>query len=127
MDWEPRYRHFQECQRHVAWSDYDAQRVRLPATIVDPSLQVLVDDFYTEIERHAHTSRIVSGSQQQVSRLKGLCFAGSAICFRTATIATICGDDTRSAGNTSEWGSTKRTRSSVSVHFPERDMACTGG
>lgn len=70
MDWEQRYRRFQECQRYVAWSDYDAQRVRSLATIVDPSLQALVDDFYTEIERHAHTSRIVSGGQQQVSRLK---------------------------------------------------------
>lgn len=61
MDWEQRYRRFQECQRYVAWNDYDAQRVRSLATLVDPSLQVLVDDFYTEIERHAHTSRIVSG------------------------------------------------------------------
>ena len=70
MDWEPRYRRFQECQRYVAWSDYDAQRVRSLATIVDPSLQPLVDDFYAEIERHVHTSRIISGGQQQMSRLK---------------------------------------------------------
>ena len=70
MDWEKHYRRYQDCQRDVAWSDYDVERVRSVAEMVKPHLPALADDFYAEIERHPDTSRLITGGKEQVNRLK---------------------------------------------------------
>ena len=69
MDWEKHYRRYQDCQRDVAWSDYDVERVRSVAEMVKPHLPALADDFYAEIERHPDTSRLITGGKEQVNRV----------------------------------------------------------
>jgi hypothetical protein len=70
MDPEKHYRRYQEFQRYVAWSDYDVQRVRSVAELVEPFLPSLIDDFYEEIGHHPAASRVITGGKEQVQRLK---------------------------------------------------------
>ena len=47
------------------------QRAQSVAGLLDPFLSGLVDDFYAEIERHPEAMKVITGGQQQISRLKG--------------------------------------------------------
>ena len=70
MDPESTYRRYQECQRYVAWSDYDVQRLAAVRDLVKPYLPAMVDDFYEEISHHPNASRTLIGGKEQVQRLK---------------------------------------------------------
>jgi two-component system, NtrC family, sensor kinase len=63
--------HYQELQRYVGWTDEDARRVQSVASLLDSYLPALIDDFYDEIERHPKARQVITGGQQQITRLKG--------------------------------------------------------
>jgi PAS domain S-box-containing protein len=65
------YRRYQELQQYVGWTDADAQRVQSVASLIEPHLPALIDDFYNEIERHPDARKVITGGAQQIERLKG--------------------------------------------------------
>ena len=65
------YRRYQELQAYVGWNDADAARVNSIAEFLQPALPRLVDDFYTEIDRHPLARQVITGGQAQIDRLKG--------------------------------------------------------
>src|ERR1043165_8810806 len=71
MDADKLFERYQELQRYVAWTPEDAQRVQSLASLLDRHLPALVDDFYAEIERHPEARKVITGGQQQITRLKG--------------------------------------------------------
>jgi len=65
------YRRYQELQAYVGWCEDDSQRVQAIAEAMEPYLPLLIDDFYSEIDRHPGAHRVFTGGQEQVDRLKG--------------------------------------------------------
>ncbi len=61
---------YRELQQYVGWADEDAQRVASVATLVDPFLPALIDDFYEEIGRHPDAKKVITGGAAQIARLK---------------------------------------------------------
>lgn len=64
------FRRYCELQEYVGWTEEDAARVQSLATVLQPRLPALVEDFYQEIERHANVRRVITGGEEQVKRLK---------------------------------------------------------
>ena len=64
------FQRYQELQRYVAWSDEDAKRVHSLGPVVRPCFDALVDDFYAEIQRHPEAMKVITGGNEQISRLK---------------------------------------------------------
>ncbi len=64
------FQHYLDLQRYVGWSSEDADRVRAAAALLQTYLSTLVDDFYSEIERHPDARRVIRGGGEQVERLK---------------------------------------------------------
>jgi signal transduction histidine kinase len=71
MDADKLHGRYLELQQYVGWSTADARRVQATATLLDPYLARLIDDFYAEIERHPDAKKVITGGQQQIQRLKG--------------------------------------------------------
>lgn len=71
MDADALYARYQELQRYVGWTDEDTVRVRSVAPLLGPHLTALIDDFYTEIDRHPEARKVITGGEVQVKRLKG--------------------------------------------------------
>jgi len=65
------FRRYQELQRYVGWTDDDAGRVRGMASILEPCLTDLIEDFYEEIQRHPQALQVITGGAAQIERLKG--------------------------------------------------------
>ena len=65
------FQRYQELQRYVGWTAEDAQRVRYIAGMLESHLMPLIDDFYSEIERHADARKVITGGPVQIERLKG--------------------------------------------------------
>src|SRR5687767_8959307 len=61
---------YQDLQSYVAWTEKDREAVAAAGTILAPQCDLLIDDFYAEIERHPAASRVITGGQEQVSRLR---------------------------------------------------------
>jgi signal transduction histidine kinase len=61
---------YQELQRYVGWTDVDAQRVLQAAVVLRDEFAALIDDFYLEIKRHPEALKVITGGEQQISRLK---------------------------------------------------------
>jgi len=59
-----------ELQQYVGWTPDDALQVRLLGPVVEPALPELIEDFYDEIQRHPEASKVITGGQEQVERLK---------------------------------------------------------
>jgi signal transduction histidine kinase len=70
MDAEKLFLRYQELQRYVDWTAEDARRVQSIATLLEPRLPAMIDDFYAEIERHPDARKVITGGQQQIQRLK---------------------------------------------------------
>jgi hypothetical protein len=70
MDANRLYTRYQELQTYLSWNTDDAQRVQAVASILDPYLPSLIDDFYLEIERHPAARKVITGGQPQIDRLK---------------------------------------------------------
>src|SRR5579872_1855244 len=64
------YRRYQDLQAYVGWTDTDAARVQAISNTLQPYLPALIEDFYSEIDRHAEARRVFTEGQQQVDRLK---------------------------------------------------------
>ena len=67
--------HFFHCYQHyqsyVGWSAADGDHIRAAAGVLQPHLQTLIDDFYSEIERNAETWKVIERGQTTIARLKG--------------------------------------------------------
>lgn len=70
MDSDKLFARYQELQAYVGWDEADAQRVQSVASLLEQCLPALIDDFYTEIERHPAARKVITGGDQQIERLK---------------------------------------------------------
>src|SRR3990170_2877764 len=70
MSWEL-FERYKDLQAYVGWGDEDATRIKSVADVIEAHMDVLVDDFYAEIQRHPDTSRAITGGQAQIASLKG--------------------------------------------------------
>jgi len=75
MNPEDLFRRYQELQQYVGWTEDDARQIRSMAAALGPHLPALIDDFYSEIERHPDARKVITGGRQQVERLKGTLLA----------------------------------------------------
>jgi two-component system, NtrC family, sensor kinase len=64
------YLRYRELQAYVGWNEEDASRVQAIASLLDPFLPALIDDFYSEIEQHPNARKVITGGQAQIDRLK---------------------------------------------------------
>jgi len=71
MDADRLFDRYRELQSYVGWTDADAERIVAAAPLLEPRLSLLIDDFYAEIERHPDASKVITGGQAQIDRLKG--------------------------------------------------------
>jgi signal transduction histidine kinase len=65
------YRRYQELQSYVGWTEDDARRVQSVASLLEPYLAPLINDFYAEIDRHPDARKVITGGPVQIERLKG--------------------------------------------------------
>jgi signal transduction histidine kinase len=70
MPWDKIYHLYQELQSYVGWTEDDARRVAAVATLVEPHIVGMIDDFYEEIDRHPEARKVITGGPEQVARLK---------------------------------------------------------
>jgi signal transduction histidine kinase len=71
MNPDEMFRRYQELQEYVSWTDEDARRVQAIAGLLEPHLTPLINDFYSEIDRHEETRKVITGGAAQIERLKG--------------------------------------------------------
>jgi two-component system sensor kinase FixL len=71
MDTDRLYDRYRELQTYVGWDGDDTRQVVAVATLLEPHLHGLIEDFYAAIERHPEARRVITGGQAQVDRLKG--------------------------------------------------------
>jgi len=64
------YVRYRELQAYVGWTDDDARRIRAAGPIAASCFDGLIDDFYSEIDRHPEARRVITGGAAQVERLK---------------------------------------------------------
>jgi len=60
---------YADLQAYVNWQPCDADRVAQVAKIVDQNMELLIGDFYAEIEKHPDASRVITGGEAQIKRL----------------------------------------------------------
>ena len=65
------FERYQDLQRYVGWTEEDAVRIRAVASMVEPQIPRLIEDFYQEIGKHPSASKVITGGLEQVERLKG--------------------------------------------------------
>jgi len=61
---------YEDLQRYVGWTSADAERVVAAGRIVASHFHELIEDFYVELQRHPAASRVITGGQVQIDRLK---------------------------------------------------------
>lgn len=61
---------YRELQAYVEWTDADEAQVRRLGELIDPDVPSLIDDFYTEIQKHPEARGVITGGVEQISRLK---------------------------------------------------------
>jgi signal transduction histidine kinase len=71
MDQEQLFARYQDLQRYVGWTEADAHRIQALAALIEPYIPELINDFYAEIKRHPSASKVITGGEAQVERLKG--------------------------------------------------------
>ena len=57
--------------RYVGWTEEDAARLRGASELLLADVELIVEDFYSEILRHPQTASVLAGGGRQVERLKG--------------------------------------------------------
>jgi len=70
MNVETLYHRYCELQAYVGWDVEDVRRVQAVSKSLDPYLPALIEDFYSEIERHPAARSVVTGGDAQIDRLK---------------------------------------------------------
>ena len=63
------FERFKDLQAYVGWSEADAARVKSVAPVIDAGMDALIVDFYAEIQRHPDAARVITGGQEQITRL----------------------------------------------------------
>ena len=71
MDSQRLFARYCELQSYVGWTDADARRLQQVGPLLEPHFSKLVEDFYSEIERHADAKKVITGGLPQIDRLKG--------------------------------------------------------
>jgi PAS domain S-box-containing protein len=61
---------YRDLQAYVGWNDDDAVRIKSVADLLDAHMDTLIDDFYSEIQRHPDAAHVITGGQAQIDRLK---------------------------------------------------------
>jgi signal transduction histidine kinase len=61
---------FQNIQSFLNWSPDEAARIRAAATILEPCLARLIDDFLEELGRHPGTRQVLHEGAEQVQRMR---------------------------------------------------------
>jgi len=59
-----------DLQKYVDWTPEDQQRVLEVSNLLLANRGPLIEDFYEEIQAHAHTREILDGRAEQITRLK---------------------------------------------------------
>lgn len=55
---------------YIGWSSQDAARLVSAGKLLEPSFPALIEDFYSEIDKHAATRAVITGGATQIERLK---------------------------------------------------------
>jgi signal transduction histidine kinase len=71
MEQQQLFERYQDLQKYVGWTAEDAQYIKRVSAVVDPQIPLLIDDYYAEIKRHPSASKVITGGDAQVERLKG--------------------------------------------------------
>lgn len=61
---------YSELQAYVGWTDQDALAIQAIGPLITPHVETLIEDFYSEMERHSEASRVITGGPAQIARLK---------------------------------------------------------
>jgi PAS domain S-box-containing protein len=64
------FQRFQDLQAYVGWTEVDAARIKSVAGWIEQGMDALIEDFYSEIQRHPDAARVITGGQPQIRRLK---------------------------------------------------------
>jgi hypothetical protein len=63
------FERYKDLQDYVGWTGEDAARIKSFAHVVEQRMDALIDDFYAEIKRHPDAARVITGGEEQISRL----------------------------------------------------------
>jgi hypothetical protein len=63
------FNRYQDLQSYVGWNAEDVARVKGVAEVIEQRMDVLIDDFYTEIQRHPDAAKVITGGHAQITRL----------------------------------------------------------
>jgi len=61
---------YQELRVYVGWSEADVDRLQSLKPLLEPAFDEIIEDFYDEVARHPKTFRVITGGDEQISRLK---------------------------------------------------------
>jgi hypothetical protein len=64
------FERYRDLRAYLAWSDDDLTHAVALAALMQPHLELLIDDFYNEIQRHPEASRVLRGGEPQIRLLK---------------------------------------------------------
>jgi signal transduction histidine kinase len=70
MDQAKLFELYSELRAYVGWEVGDAERLASLKPILEPTFDVIIDDFYEEIARHPNAFRVITGGESQIARLK---------------------------------------------------------
>ncbi len=64
------FERYQQLQQFVRWTSADAERIETIARLVGPQFPQLIDDFCVVIQDHPLAYRVITGGDEQITRLK---------------------------------------------------------
>jgi len=70
MNPEQLFSRYEDFLTYVGWTETDGDNVRTAAGVLIPQLQGLIDDFYTTIQSHVETRRLIADENSSMRRLK---------------------------------------------------------
>ena len=57
---------YRELQEYVGWTDADTARINRLVEPLSTSFRAMVDDFYSEIQRHPRAMKVITGGAPQI-------------------------------------------------------------
>lgn len=64
------FQRYQQLRQYVEWTEDDARRVVSVQSLVRPSFELLIDDFYAEVMRHEATRSVIARHHARTEQLK---------------------------------------------------------
>ncbi len=64
------YHRFLDLKSYIGWSERDDACSKLLGELLLPYSDLILDDFYEEIQKHPASARVITGGDQQIRRLK---------------------------------------------------------